>query len=72
MKASLEIPSKNSRAIKRAIEADIESESHQNSQLKVRDNKLKIKIKTEKISSLRAKVNTYLRLIQTSQKAIRR
>ncbi|MFP4045674.1 MAG: KEOPS complex subunit Pcc1 [Candidatus Aenigmatarchaeota archaeon] len=69
MKARLNIPTNDSEIVKQAIEVDIQNRGRLNSKIRAED-ELEIVIESEKLSGLRAGLNTYLRLVQTSQTAI--
>lgn len=67
MKATLEIECKDPEIFKRSLEPDIEKKKNININIKTKDNTLIIEIEAEKLSHLKAVINTYLSLVNVGK-----
>lgn len=70
MKAKIEIECENPEIIVKAIKPDMDEQRFR-VELKANDNKIKIKVKADNISSLLAGINSYVRLIKSSIGALK-
>ena len=65
MEATLKIPCKNPEIIRKSLEPDINNKKDIRVNMKTTKNELTIQINTEKISYLKAVINSYLSLVKT-------
>jgi tRNA threonylcarbamoyladenosine modification (KEOPS) complex Pcc1 subunit len=61
--ARIEIPCKNPEYVKKSLEPDIEKDSNVKVSIKTKKGMLDLKIETEKLSYLKAVINSYLSLV---------
>ena len=66
MKAEIEIECKTPDTVIKSLEPDIDSNPKFDVELKSKEDKIKLKIKSKDITGLLAGVNSYLKLIRTS------
>lgn len=71
MEAILRILTKNPTITKRALEVDSDGSGNLNTRLNTEGDWLNVEIKADRLSNLRAGINTTLRLVKTSNSAIR-
>ena len=67
MKATLEIECKDSEIFKKSLEPDISKDKNIRINIKTKKNSLIIVIETEKISHLKAVINSYLSLVNVGK-----
>lgn len=71
MEAKLQLEAESPELVKRVIEVDEDGSESMSVDIEAGE-KIKVKIETDRISNMRAGINTMLRLVKTSEKATRR
>ncbi|MBU3905099.1 MAG: hypothetical protein KJ906_03050 [Nanoarchaeota archaeon] len=66
MKAKIEIECKEPQKVINSIEPDMDQNEKFEAKLETDDNKIKLTVKSDEISGLLAGINSYLRLIKTT------
>ena len=66
MKAEIEIECKNPEKVIKSIKPDIDDTGKFEAELKAKENKVELEVKADNITGLLAGINSYLRLIKTT------